>query len=78
MLCKVIASISSLMVLRVVVTVQGDSGWELDFGQMGRVGEETCNTLQLMAGLSVNILMLDIVGVIVVLAVEVVAVVLMF
>jgi hypothetical protein len=66
------------MVLSVVVTVQGDSGWQLDFGQMGRVGKETWNTLWLMAGLLMDILMLDIVWVIVVLAVEVTAVVLMF
>jgi hypothetical protein len=44
---------------------------------MGRVGEETCDTLWLMAGLSVDILVLDIVWVIVVLAVELAAEVLM-
>jgi hypothetical protein len=75
---KVIASMSSLMALSIVVTVRGDSGWQLDFRQMGRVGEETWDTLWLMAGLSVDILTLDIVWVIVVLAVEVVAVILMF
>jgi hypothetical protein len=69
---------SSPMALSVVVTVWGDSGWQLDFGQMGRAGEETRDTLQLMAGLSMDILMLDIVQVIVVLAVEVMAEVLMF
>jgi hypothetical protein len=66
------------MALSIVVTVWGDSGWQLDFGQMGRAGEETQDTLWLMAGLSMDILMLDIVGVIVVSAVEVTAVVLMF
>jgi hypothetical protein len=45
---------------------------------MGRVGKETWDTLRLMAGLSMDILMLDIVGVIVVSAVEVAAVILMF
>jgi hypothetical protein len=69
---------SSPMVLRVVVTVWGDSSRQFDQGQVGRVGEETCNTLWLVAGLSVNILTLDIVWVIVVSAVEVAAVILMF
>jgi hypothetical protein len=73
MLRRVIASISSLMVLSVVVTVQGNNGWQFDFRQMGRAGEETHDTLQLMAGLLVDMLMLDIVWVIVVLAVEVTA-----
>jgi hypothetical protein len=73
----VTALISSLMALRVVVTVQGDSGWQLDWGQTGKVGEEAHDTLQLMAGLSMDILMLDIVWVIVVLAVEVAAEILM-
>jgi hypothetical protein len=45
---------------------------------MGRVGKETWNTLRLMAGLSMDILMLDIVWVVVVLAVEVTIEVLMF
>jgi hypothetical protein len=66
------------MVLSVVVTVQGNSGWQFDFRQMGRVGKETWDTLQLTTGLSVDILTLDIVWVIVVSAVEVMAVVLMF
>jgi hypothetical protein len=65
------------MVLRVVVTVQGDSGWQLDLGQTGRVGKETHNALRLAAGLLMDILMLDMVWVIVVLAVEVTAEVLM-
>jgi hypothetical protein len=72
------ALMSLLIALRVVVTMWGDSSWQFDFGQVGRVGEEAQDTLQLMAGLSVDILMLDIVWVIVVLAVEVVAEVLMF
>jgi hypothetical protein len=67
--------ISSPMVLRVVVTVWGDSGWQFDFGQMGRVGEEPHNTL----GVTVqDILMFDMAGVIVVLAVGVDAEVRMF
>jgi hypothetical protein len=78
MLHRVIASISLLMALSIVVTVQGDSGWQFDFGQMGRVGKETCDTLWLMTGLSVDILTLDIVWVVVILAVEVAAEVLMF
>jgi hypothetical protein len=41
MFCRVIASMSLLMALRVVVTMWGDSGRQLDFGQMGRVGKET-------------------------------------
>jgi hypothetical protein len=45
---------------------------------MGKVGEETHDTLRLMAGLLVDILMLDMVQVIVVLAVEAVTEVLMF
>jgi hypothetical protein len=60
------ALMSLPMVLRVVVMVWGDSGWELDFGQMGRAGKEACDTLQLAAGLVVDILMLDMVWVIVV------------
>jgi hypothetical protein len=44
---------------------------------MGKVGEEARDTLQLAAGLLVDILMLDISWVIVVSAVEVVAVILM-
>jgi hypothetical protein len=72
------ASMSSLMALRVVMTVWGDSGWQLDLGQTGRVGKETQDTLWLMAGLLVDILTLDIVWVIVVLTVEVMAEVLMF
>jgi hypothetical protein len=75
---KVITSMSSLIVLRVVVTMQGDSGRQFNFRQMGRVGEETWDTLWLTAGLSVDILTLDIVWVIVILAVEVMAEVLMF
>jgi hypothetical protein len=66
------------MALRVVVTVWGNSSGQPDFRQMGRAGEETQDTLQLTAGLSVDILTLDIVWVIVVLAVEVMAEVLMF
>jgi hypothetical protein len=66
------------MVLSVVVTVCGDSSWQFDFGQMGRAGKETWDTLQLTAGLSMDILMLDMVWVVVVLAVEVKAVILMF
>jgi hypothetical protein len=73
MLCKVITSMSSPMALRVVVTVWGNSGWHLDWGQTGRVGEEACDTLWFPAGLSVDILMLDISGVIVVSTVEVTA-----
>jgi hypothetical protein len=42
---RVIVSISLLMALKVVVTVQGDSSWQLDWGQMGSVGKEACNTL---------------------------------
>jgi hypothetical protein len=72
------ASMSSLMALRVVVIVQGDSGWQLDWVQTGRAGKETCDTLQLTAGLLVDILTLDIVWVIVVSAVEVTVVILMF
>jgi hypothetical protein len=53
--------------------MQGDNGWELDWGQSGRAGKETQNTLWLMAGLLVDILMLDIVGVIVISAVDVAA-----
>jgi hypothetical protein len=45
---------------------------------MGRVGKEAQDTLWLMAGLLVDILMLDIVWVIVILAVEVMVEVLMF
>jgi hypothetical protein len=41
MFCRVMASKSSPIVLRVVVTMWGDSGRQFDFGQMGRVGEET-------------------------------------
>jgi hypothetical protein len=59
--CRVIALISSPMALRVVVTVQGDSGWQLDQGQTGKVGEEACDTLWLVAGLSMDTLMLDMV-----------------
>jgi hypothetical protein len=72
------ALMSSPMVLRVVVTMQGDSSWQLDCRQTGRVGEETCDALGLVAGLLVDILMLDMVWVVVVLAVEVVAEVMMF
>jgi hypothetical protein len=75
---RVMALMSSPIVLRVVVTMWGDSSGQLDFGQMGRAGEETQDTLWLLAGLSVDILMLDIVWVIVISAVEVVAEVLMF
>jgi hypothetical protein len=71
--CKVTASMSSPMVLRVVATMCGESSWQLDQGQSGSVGEETQDTLQLVAGLSMDILMLDIVGVIVISVVEVVA-----
>jgi hypothetical protein len=49
----------------------GESGWQLDQGQSGSVGEETQDTLQLLAGSSVDILTLDIV-VIVVLAEDVI------
>jgi hypothetical protein len=73
MLRRVIASISLLMALSIVVTVQGDSGWQFDFWQMGRAGEETWDTLQLTTGLSVDILMVDIVQVVVISAVEVMA-----
>jgi hypothetical protein len=45
MLCKVVMSMPSPMALRVVTTVWGDSGWQLDRGQMGSVGEETHDTL---------------------------------
>jgi hypothetical protein len=68
---SITASMSSLMVLRVVATVRGESGWQLDWGQSGSVGEKTPDTLQLAAGSSMDILMLDIV-VIVVLAEDVV------
>jgi hypothetical protein len=77
MFCRVIVSISSPIALKVVVTMQGDSSGQFDFGQMGRAGEEAWDTLRLVTGLSVDILMLDIVWVIVILAVEVAAVVLM-
>jgi hypothetical protein len=60
------------------VTVWGNSGWQLNQGQTGKVGKEAWDTLWLMAGLLVDILMLDMVWVIVVLAVEVTAEVLMF
>jgi hypothetical protein len=76
--CRVIVSISLPMTLRVVVTVQGNSSGQFDWGQTGKAGEEACDTLWVMAGLSVDILMLDIVGVVVVSAVDVVAVILMF
>jgi hypothetical protein len=66
---------SSLMALRVVATVRGDSSWELDFRQMGRAGKEVHNALGVSAW---DILMLDIAGVIVVLAVGVNAEVRMF
>jgi hypothetical protein len=65
---KVMALISLPMALRVVVTVQGNSGRQFDFRQTGRVGKEPCNTLGVMVW---DILMLDITGVIVVLAVGV-------
>jgi hypothetical protein len=74
---NVTASMSSPMALRVVATMQGESGWQLDQGQSSSAGKETQDTLQVPTGLSVDILMLDIVGVIVILAVEVVAEVLM-
>jgi hypothetical protein len=45
---------------------------------MGRAGKETRNALQLTTGLSMDILMLDIVGVVVISAVEVMTEVLMF
>jgi hypothetical protein len=77
MLHRVIASILSPMALSIVVTMRGDSSWQLDFRQMSNAGEETWDTLWLTAGLSVDILTLDIVGVIVILAVEVAAEVLM-
>jgi hypothetical protein len=70
---KVMASMSSPMALRVVVTMWGESGWQLDQGQSGSTGKKTWDTLWVPTGLSVDILMLDIVGVIVILAVEVVA-----
>jgi hypothetical protein len=78
MFCRVMVLMSLLMALSVVVTMWGDSSCQLDFGQMGRAGEETQDALQLAAGLSMDILMLDMVWVIVVLAVEVVTEVLMF
>jgi hypothetical protein len=78
MFCRVIALLSSLMALRVVVTVWGNSSWQLDQGQTGKAGKEAHDTLQLVAGLSMDILTLDMVWVIVVSAVEVIAVVLMF
>jgi hypothetical protein len=78
MFWRVMVSMSSPMALRVVAMVWGNSGWEFDFRQMGRVDKEARNTLWLVAGLLVDILMLDIVWVVVVLAVEVTAVVLMF
>jgi hypothetical protein len=74
---KVIVLMSSPMALRVVATVWGDSSWQLDQGQTGKAGEEAHNTLRLMAGLLVDILMLDISWVIVVSAIEVMAVILM-
>jgi hypothetical protein len=77
-LCRVMASTPLPMALRVVVTVRDDSSWQLDQGYMGKVGKETCDTLWVSAGLLVDILMLDIVGVVVILAVEVVVEVLMF
>jgi hypothetical protein len=75
---RVIVLISSPIALRVVATMWGDSGWQFNWGQTGKVGKEACDTLQLMAGLLVDILMLDISLVVVVSAVEVVAVILMF
>jgi hypothetical protein len=69
---SITASMLSPMVLRVVMTVQGESGWQLDWGQSGSMGKETRDTLQLLAGSSVDILMHCIV-VIVVLAEDVVA-----
>jgi hypothetical protein len=65
------------MALRVVATIRGDSSWQLDWGQSDRAGEETQDTLWVLTGLSVDMLMLDIVGVIVISAVEVVAEILM-
>jgi hypothetical protein len=59
------------MALRVVTTIRGESGWQLDQGQSGSVGEETRDTLQLAAGSSMDILTLDIV-VIVVLAEDII------
>jgi hypothetical protein len=67
-----------VMALRVVTTVWGDSSWQLDHGQVGRVGEETWGALRLAAGLFVDILMVDMVLVIVVSAVEVTAETMMF
>jgi hypothetical protein len=55
---------SSLMVLRVVVTMWGDSGWQLDLRYVGRVGKEARDTLWLVAGFVVDILMLDIIVVV--------------
>jgi hypothetical protein len=52
-----------VMALRVVVTVWGNSSWQLDHGQTGRAGEEAHDTLQLAAGLVVDILMLDMIWV---------------
>jgi hypothetical protein len=69
---KVVASMSSPMALRVVVTVWGDSGWQDDWREMGSAGDETRETLGTEAGSSVDKLMLDIVGVIVVLAEDVI------
>jgi hypothetical protein len=42
---SVIASMSLLMALRVVVTMQGDSSWQFDQGQVYKVGKEAHNTL---------------------------------
>jgi hypothetical protein len=75
--CKVTAPMSSPMALRVVATMQGESGWQLDWGQSSSAGKETWDTLWVLAGLSVDILMLNIVGVIVISAVDVAAEVLM-
>jgi hypothetical protein len=68
---SITVSMSSPMALRVMTTMQGESGWQLDQGQSGSTGKETQDTLQLVAGSSVDILMLDIV-VIVVLAEDIV------
>jgi hypothetical protein len=68
---SITVSMSSPMALRVVTTMQGESGWQLDWGQRGSTGEETRDTLQLLAGSFMDILMLDIV-VIVVLAEDIV------
>jgi hypothetical protein len=65
---SVMASMSSPIALRVVTAMWGNSSWEFDFGQMGKGGKEVHDALGVSAR---DILMLDITGVIVVLAVGV-------